>query len=136
VLLIGYLSMWTTVGMLVYLADTVVHELEARAGLLADHGWAITALTLLVAGAFQFSALKYYCLAKCRSPFSFITQHWRGRDEGRQAFLLGVHHGVFCVGCCWPLMVLMFAVGVGNLGWMFVLGSIMAIEKNMPWAAG
>jgi len=50
-----------------------------------------------------------------------------------QSFLLGVHHGIFCVGCCWALMLLMFAVGPGNVGWMLALGAVMAVEKNMPW---
>jgi predicted metal-binding membrane protein len=60
-------------------------------------------------------------------------EHWRGRDEQRQSFLLGVHHGLFCVGCCWSLMLLMFAVGSGNIAWMLLLGAVMAVEKNMPW---
>jgi predicted metal-binding membrane protein len=47
--------------------------------------------------------------------------------------LLGIRHGIFCVGCCWALMLLMFAVGVGNVGWMLALGALMAVEKNMPW---
>jgi len=55
------------------------------------------------------------------------------RHEAGQAFMLGIHHGLFCVGCCWTLMLLMFAVGVGNFGWMLTLGAVMAIEKNMPW---
>ncbi len=46
---------------------------------------------------------------------------------------LGMHHGLFCLGCCWSLMLLMFAVGIGSLGWMLVLGAVMAVEKNMPW---
>ena len=50
-----------------------------------------------------------------------------------QALLLGVRHGAYCVGCCWALMLLMFAVGTGNVGWMLALGAVMAIEKNMPW---
>ena len=100
---------------------------------LADHVWALGGVTLLMAGIYQFTPLKYHCLEKCRSPFSFITQHWRGRDEAGQAFLLGIHHGLFCVGCCWTLMVVMFAVGVGNFGWMLVLGAVMAMEKNLPW---
>ena len=62
------------------------------------------------------------CLDKCRSPISFITQHWSGGNERWQAIKLGVHHGMFCVGCCWSLMLLMFAVGVGNLGVMLLLG--------------
>src|SRR5262249_4205954 len=70
---------------------------------------------------------------RCRTPLSFITQHWRGRAEGRRAFLLGAHHGLFCVGCCWALMLLMFVVGTGSIAWMLVLGTLMAIEKNVTW---
>jgi predicted metal-binding membrane protein len=89
--------------------------------------------TLLVAGGFQFSRLKYRCLDKCRAPLSFVMEHWRGRHDRRNAFVLGIHHGIFCVGCCWALMLLMFGVGVGNVGWMLGLGAVMAIEKNLPW---
>ena len=87
----------------------------------------------MLAGVYQFTPLKYRCLDKCRSPLSFITEHWRGRNERVQSLWLGVHRGIFCVGCCWSLMLLMFAVGAGNIGWMLVLGMVMAIEKNMPW---
>ena len=93
----------------------------------------IGAATLLVAGFYQFTPLKYHCLDQCRSPMSFIIGHWRGRREGLQALRLGIDHGLFCLGCCWTLMLLMFAVGVGNLGWMLALGIIMAVEKNLPW---
>ncbi len=88
---------------------------------------------MLLAGAFQFTPLKYRCLDKCRTPLGFIMQHWRGRRERSHAFALGVQHGAFCVGCCWALMFLMFAVGTGNVGWMLVLGAVMAIEKNVRW---
>jgi predicted metal-binding membrane protein len=57
---------------------------------------------------------------------------WRGRRERAEAFMIGVAHGLFCVGCCWSLMLVMFALGLGNLAWMFVLGVLMAIEKNAP----
>jgi predicted metal-binding membrane protein len=132
-LLAGYLSIWTLFGMLVYLGDSVLHAAVARSPWVADHVSALSAGALLLAGLYQFTPLKYHCLDKCRSPFSFITEHWRGRGEQGQAFLLGIHHGRFCLGCCWTLMLVMFAVGVGNLGWMLVLGALMAIEKNLPW---
>jgi predicted metal-binding membrane protein len=61
------------------------------------------------------------------------VEHWSGRKPKLDALRLGVHHGLFCVGCCWSLMLIMFAVGVGNLGWMLGLGTVMAIEKNLPW---
>ncbi|HZI31103.1 MAG TPA: DUF2182 domain-containing protein, partial [Candidatus Binatia bacterium] len=76
---------------------------------------------------------KYRCLDKCRTPFSFINERWQGRAERRESFLLGVHHGLFCVGCCWAIMLLMFLVGTGSVGWMLLIGAIMATEKNVAW---
>ncbi len=132
-LLAGYLGVWTLFGVLVHLADLGLHQVVARIDWLAANAWVIGAGTILLAGIYQYTPLKYHCLDKCRSPLSFVVEHWRGRQERWQAFRLGVHHGIFCLGCCWTLMLLMFAVGVGNLGWMLVLGTVMAAEKNLPW---
>jgi predicted metal-binding membrane protein len=63
----------------------------------------------------------------------FITSRWSGTNHRRSTFRLGIDHGAFCVGCRWSLMLLIFVVGVGNVGWMLILGAIMAVEKNMPW---
>ncbi len=60
-------------------------------------------------------------------------QHWHGPQPLRSAFQLGLDHGLYCVGCCWAIMLLMFVVGTGNVGWMLGLGAVMAVEKNMPW---
>jgi len=129
----GYLSVWIGFGIAAHGADWLLHEIVERSAWLESNAWFIGATTLLLAGAFQFSRLKYRCLDKCRAPLSFVTQYWRGRDERRNAFLLGINHGVFCVGCCWALMLLMFGVGVGNVAWMLALGAFMAAEKNLPW---
>ena len=88
---------------------------------------------MALAGLFQFSELKYRCLDKCRTPLSFVIERWRGRAERWNALRLGLHHGLFCLGCCWALMLLMFVVGAGSVGWMLVLGAVMAVEKNLPW---
>ena len=93
----------------------------------------VGAIVLGVAGVFQFSTLKYRCLDKCRTPFSFVNTHWRGAGVRRQSFMLGVHHGIFCVGCCWAIMLLMLVVGTGSVGWMLALGAVMAVEKNVAW---
>jgi predicted metal-binding membrane protein len=133
-LIAGYLAVWTLFGVLVYCADWILHgAVEQSTWLEANVVPFIGAGTLLMAGLYQFTPLKYHCLEKCRSPLSFVTEHWRGRHERSRSFLLGAHHGLFCVGCCWTLMVLMFAVGAGSLGWMLMLGAVMAVEKNMPW---
>lgn len=134
VLLIGgYLAAWSGFGIAAHAFDFGLHELFERSSWLEANPWIFGAGPLFVAGAFQFSRLKYRCLDKCRAPVSFLIQHWRGGDTRIQALVLGMHHGIFCVGCCWALMLLMFAVGTGSVGWMLALGAVMAVEKNMPW---
>ncbi len=132
-LILGYLAVWMGFGALIHLADILVHEGAEQIGWLEANYWVIGAGTLVLAGVYQFTPLKYHCLDKCRSPFSFIAGHWSGGKEAAQSLRLGADHGLFCVGCCWSLMLLMFGVGAGNIGWMLVLGSVMAVEKNMPW---
>jgi predicted metal-binding membrane protein len=130
---IGYLGVWAGFGVVAHFADWVLHEVVERSSWLEANAWVIGVGTLLVAGGFQFSRLKYRCLDKCRAPLSFVMEHWHGRHDRRNAFVLGIHHGIFCVGCCWALMLLMFVVGTGNVGWMLMLGAIMAVEKNLSW---
>ena len=72
---------------------------------------------------------------RCRTPVGHVMRHWRGVSPAREAWRLGLAHGVFCVGCCWALMLIMFVVGTGNLGWMLLLGLAMAAEKNFRWGA-
>jgi predicted metal-binding membrane protein len=132
-LMLGYLLIWGAFGLAAHMIDAVLHVLVIGSPWLTLNGWIIGAAVIALAGAFQFSALKYHCLEKCRTPFSFIQEHWRGRAARLRAFLLGVHHGVFCVGCCWAIMLLMFVVGTGSVGWMLMLGAVMAIEKNASW---
>ena len=135
VLLIGYLVAWVLFGLAVYLADWLMFRQLLTSDWIIQNAWLIAAASLFAAGLFEFSTLKYRCLDKCRSPIAFVMQHWRGRAHARYAFLLGVRHGVFCVGCCWALMLLMFAIGAGNLGWMLILGTFMVMEKNLTWGA-
>ena len=132
-LITGYLSVWVLFGAIAHLADWGLHEAVKQNGWLQANAWIVGAGTIALAGLYQFTPLKYYCLEKCRSPLSFIAEHWRGKHEAIRSFWLGMHHGLFCLGCCWSLMLLMFAVGIGSLGWMLVLGAVMAVEKNMPW---
>ena len=132
-LALGYVVTWSIVGLLLHSADRLVHAAVDAVPWLGAHPGIIGAATILVAGIYQFAPLKYRCLEECRSPLGFVLNHWRGVRERREAFLLGVRHGLFCVGCCWSLMLLMFGVGVGSLAWMLGLGLVMAIEKNAPW---
>jgi len=137
VLLIGgYLMVWTGFAAIAHLLDDKLHEVVQQSSWLRFNGWAIGAAIFAVAGLFQFSSLKYHCLTMCRTPFSFIAKHWHGPNPLRNSFLLALDHGMFCVGCCWAIMLLMFVVGTGNVGWMLALGALMALEKNTGWGAG
>jgi predicted metal-binding membrane protein len=135
----GYLVAWLAFGIAAHVLDALLHAAAGRSAWLALNGWAVGAVVLGGAGLFQFSRLKRLCLDRCRAPLGFILRRWHGRTPYRDAFAIGLDHGVFCVGCCWALMMLMFIVGTGNVGWMLALGALMAIEKNAPgmrWLSG
>jgi predicted metal-binding membrane protein len=129
----GFLAVWFAFGILAHGADALLADFAQRSPWLSLNGWAVAALVLAGAGAFQFSALKYRCLEECHAPFGFVSSRWHGQAPMRDAFRIGVDHGVFCVGCCWALMLVMFVVGVGSVGWMLALAAVMAAEKNLPW---
>lgn len=129
----GYLGVWALFGVGALVLDLGLHRLVEGAGWAAARPERVPGALLLVAGLFQFSPLKYSCLRQCRSPVGFVLQHWRGGSPALRALRLGVYHGVYCVGCCWALMLVMFAVGGAHLGWMLLLAAVMFAEKVAPW---
>jgi len=129
----GFFAVWFAFGLVAHGADELLVWGAGRSPPLAARGWLLGAAVLAGAGAFQFSALKYRCLEECHTPFSFITARWHGSSPRREAWRLGLDHGSFCIGCCWALMLVMFVVGTGSLGWMLVLAGVMAAEKNLSW---
>lgn len=129
----GFLAVWFAFGVVAHTLDEALRALASRSAWLALRGDIVAAGVLAGAGLFQFSALKYRCLEQCHAPFGFVSARWHGRAPSLEALRLGIDHGVFCVGCCWALMALMFVVGVGNVGWMLALAVVMAAEKNLPW---
>jgi predicted metal-binding membrane protein len=129
----GYVIAWTAFGVVAHGADWLVHLAVAAIPSLAIHAWILGSALIAAAGLFQFTALKHRCLEQCRTPMSYIMSHWHGKSPAREALALGLHHGAFCIGCCWALMLLMFVVGTASIGWMLVLGGVMAMEKNLPW---
>ncbi len=98
-----------------------------RPALAGGAPWLVGAATLGLAGAFQFSSLKDRCLTACRHPAAYLLRHYRRGPAA--AFRLGWGHGLYCLGCCWALMLVMFAVGVTDLRWMAALAALMAYEK-------
>ncbi|HEV8193176.1 MAG TPA: DUF2182 domain-containing protein [Ktedonobacterales bacterium] len=128
--LAGYVVIWTAFALAAFLGDTEIHALVDRWFWLATHTWIIGATTLALAGAFQFSPFKGRCRKQCRSPFGFFVRFY-GKGVGA-AWRLGLRHGVFCLGCCWALMLVMFGLGVGSLVSMAALTGIMVVEKTVP----
>jgi len=124
----GYALIWTIFGVAGFLGDDALHHTVDRTPWLSARPWLISGGVLALAGAFQFSDLKDRCLRKCRLPGLYLAHHYRSGVAG--AFRLGRGHGLFCVGCCWALMLVMFAAGVANLWWMAALTAVMVYEKT------
>jgi predicted metal-binding membrane protein len=124
----GCASVWTVFGAVAFVGDIALHGLVHRWEWLGSHRWLITGSVLAVAGLFQFSDVKDRCLQQCRHPGAFMLRHYERGVGG--AFRMGKRHGLFCLGCCWALMLLMFSVGVANLLWMAPLAVVMYLEKT------
>jgi predicted metal-binding membrane protein len=116
-----YLAVWTASGVPVYLAHTALMALSPR-----TFAYGVAAL-LLAAGAFQLSPLKQACLRACRSPLGFLLSHWRAGLRGSLA--LGWSHAMYCLGCCWGLMVVLVAAGAMGLTWVLLIAAVVAAEK-------
>jgi predicted metal-binding membrane protein len=126
--LAGYGAVWSAFGALAFGGDIALHRVVEYWPWLDSRPWLVGGLVLMLAGAFQFSELKHQCLKVCRHPGVYLLRHY-GRGTGK-AFRIGTGHGLFCLGCCWALMLVSFAVGVANLAWMAVLTVLMVFEKT------
>jgi predicted metal-binding membrane protein len=129
----SYAAVWSGFGLLAFGGDAALHAAVASSPWLAANDWAIAPSVLLLAGAFQFTPLKDACLRACRHPASFLRRHYRRGPRG--GFVLGARHGLFCVGCCWALMLVMFAAGAASLILMAALTALMVHEKTRPSGA-
>lgn len=129
-LALGYLFVWLVFAVVA----TAAQGLLTQARLLTPGGLpaseVLTGTTIMAAGLYQFSPLKWACLARCRAPRPFFADNWTNRVAG--VFRQGIAQGLDCMGCCWALMVVMFAVGVMNVIWIVLLGAIMTLEKLSP----
>jgi predicted metal-binding membrane protein len=126
----GYLTLWIGFALAAAAAQWALHEAGLLSSAMGRAPPLFGAVLLIAAGAFQWSSLKSACLAKCRTPLAFLATEWR---EGRAgALVMGLRHGAFCAGCCWALMLLMFAGGLMNLAWMAALAAYMLAEKLVP----
>lgn len=126
----GFLSTWLAVGYLFALLDVAVHAGVDVVPRLSARPELVAAGLLVLAGGFQFTQSKHACLTACRSPANFVYRYWHGVNPCRDSVRIGAAYGVSCVGCCWALMLVMFGLGAGNVGWMLAAGVVVALEKN------
>jgi len=126
----GYLLVWIAFSVFATLLNWGLHLSGNLTSMMGRATPVVAGITLLGAGLFQFSPLKYACLNHCRSPIGFLLTHWR---EGRLGTVrMGIDHGLYCLGCCWALMVLLFVLGVMNLLWIAALTLFVLAEKVVP----
>jgi len=127
----GYLIAWFGYG----IGAALLQRSLQAAGVLRPTGdlvgSAIGALIFFIAGLYQFAPLKRACLTHCRTPIGYFLTRWIDGPAG--AFRMGLHHGIFCVGCCWALMATSFVVGVMSVWWMIALALVALAEQVAPF---
>lgn len=130
VFLMGYLVTWTGFSLLLAFAQWGLHAAALLSPMMVSTSSVLSGCLLLGAGLFQWTRLKHACLSRCASPMGFLTAAWEEGTWG--ALRMGVKHGSYCIGCCWLLMLLLFATGVMNLLWVAVIAAFVLVEKVMP----
>ena len=127
----GYMLAWCGFSLLATLLQWRLAAAAALTPMMRLHSTMLGAALLLVAGVYQWTPLKHRCLERCRTPAEFIATNWRPGWRG--ALRLGWHHGLYCLGCCWALMLLLFVGGVMNLAWIAALTLAVLLEKLAPF---
>jgi predicted metal-binding membrane protein len=129
----GYLLAWIAFALFATSAQWALERTALLTPMMASASNKLGAAVLILAGVYQWMPLKEACLSHCRSPLLFIQQHGGFRREPHGALALGFRHGLYCIGCCWALMALLFVGGVMNLFWIAALAILVLIEKVAPF---
>ena len=133
VFVLGYVLLWILFSLAASGAQWGLSELALLSpAMISNNSW-LTAALLVAAGIYQWLPIKNQCLSHCQSPVEFISTRWAAGTTG--ALKMGIRHGVFCLGCCWVLMLLLFVGGVMNLIWIAVLAVFVLLEKVLPFGA-
>ena len=130
---LGYLTVWLGFSACAAMAQWALHQGALLSSTMATSSAYVAGTILIGAGAYQLTPVKDGCLTQCRSPLGFLLSNWRDGSGG--AFLMGLRHGAFCLGCCWALMGVLFVVGVMNLVWVGALTVFILLEKIGPMGA-
>jgi len=123
----GYILVWLAAAIGLATAQLILTTLSLLDPAMRSASPLFSGAVFVAAGAYQFSALKHACVTQCQHPFRFFFANWTSDPAG--VFRLGLRQGGYCLGCCWAMMLLMFAVGLMNVVWMAALGAIMTLEK-------
>jgi predicted metal-binding membrane protein len=127
----GYLAVWLAFAAAATILQWALDKAGLLSGMMAVGNIVLVGSVLVAAGVYQWTPLKEACLRHCRSPLDFLLFHWR--DGARGAVSSGIGHGLYCLGCCWMLMALLFVGGVMNLVWIAGIALLVLLEKTMPW---
>jgi predicted metal-binding membrane protein len=127
---LGYATVWVGFSAFAAIAQWLLHQATLLSGTDALSSPWLAGGVLVGAGVYQLTPLKSGCLRHCQSPLGFIMSHWRAGAGG--AYRMGLQHGIYCLGCCWALMAVLFVVGVMNLAWIAALTGFVFVEKLGP----
>jgi predicted metal-binding membrane protein len=129
---LGYLVAWIGFSLLASGAQWQLHTAGLLDPMMNSNSRLLSGIVLVLAGVYQWTPYKEACLRQCRTPLGFLMSEWR---EGRAgALMMGVRHGLFCIGCCWALMLVLFAAGVMNMLWVLLIAVFVLLEKILSVA--
>jgi predicted metal-binding membrane protein len=128
----GYLLAWTIFALLATVVQRALEHALLLTPMMVSASTAVGGAILIAAGVYQWTPLKDACLSQCQSPLLFIQRHGGFRREPTAALRLGTKHGLYCIGCCWALMALLFVGGVMNLLWIAAIAILVLVEKITP----
>ncbi|MDF1631640.1 DUF2182 domain-containing protein [Mycoplana sp. MJR14] len=128
----GYLAIWFLFSLAAALGQWLLERALLLTPMMESASPFLSGVLLVVAGLYQWTPLKSACLGKCRAPAAFLQAAGGFRRDAGGAFLMGMRHGAYCVGCCWPLMLLLFVGGVMNILWIAVIAIFVLAEKLLP----
>ena len=125
----GYFLAWTIFSLAAAMAQIALSHALLLNPMLKSASLPLSGAVLIIAGLYQFSPWKTACLTQCREPMFFIQRHGGFRPQAKASVILGLRHGLYCIGCCWALMLLLFVLGVMNLFWIAALAAAVLLEK-------
>ncbi len=127
-----YLLVWALTGVMLLVFWSIIMN-NLLVGYSAQDFAIVFGILLIISGVYQFSSLKKRCLGYCESPLAFFMKRWRG-NQLKDGLKMGLFHGMYCLGCCWPYFLLMIALGWMNILWMVIFAAIIFAEK--VWSKG